>query len=46
MPVLLIAALAAGVGFIAGKGIDGAGKIVQWGVIGAGAFLVYRHVKG
>ena len=46
MPLLLVGLLAGGgLGFFAGGGTDGVGKIVKYSVIGGGLYLTAKHFK-
>lgn len=45
MPLLFVGALGFAGGFFVGDGLDGAGKLVKWGVIGTGAYMAAKHFK-
>jgi hypothetical protein len=43
--ILAAGAIGVVVGFIGGKGADGAGNLIKWAVIGGGGYVAAKHFK-
>jgi hypothetical protein len=45
MPIIAVFAVGAVAGFFVGRGTEGLGNLVKWGVIGTGGYVAAKHLK-